>query len=133
MIFPNMVVVPAGLTPGYQIRVPMDDTTTLHVLYSGRPCAADGSDRDEVKIERRQAAYDARGLMFGSTAMEHDEMAWSEQGPISDRTREHPGASDAGVLLYRNLLLENVKRVERGEDPMGVIREPSANQPFISL
>jgi hypothetical protein len=28
------------------------------------------------------------------------------------------------VLLYRKLLLENAEKVERGEDPLGVIRDP---------
>ena len=45
-------------------------------------------------------------------------------GPVSDRTTEHLVTSDKGVLLYHNLLLENIEKVERGEDPMAVIRDP---------
>jgi 5,5'-dehydrodivanillate O-demethylase len=60
-------------------------------------------------------------------------MAWITQGRISDRTTEHPVASDRGVLLYRKLLLENIVTVERGEDPLGVIRDPAANYPMIEI
>ena len=54
-------------------------------------------------------------------------MAWIGQGPLSDRTREHLATSDKGVILFHNLILENVAKVERGEDPMGVIRDPAKN------
>ena len=66
-------------------------------------------------------------------AIEQDEMAWTGQGPISNRPGEHLATSDAGVMLYRKLLLENVERVERGDDPMGVIRDPDVNWPHIAL
>ena len=56
-------------------------------------------------------------------------VGWVGQGPISDRTREHLTASDKGVILYHKLLLENMERVERGEDPMGTIRDPAENEP----
>jgi len=41
--------------------------------------------------------------------------------------------SDQGVILFRNLLLEQIEKVERGEDPMGVIRDPAKNEPFILI
>jgi hypothetical protein len=37
------------------------------------------------------------------------------------------------VILYRNLLLEQMDRVERGEDPMGVVRDSAKNEPFIRI
>jgi len=132
MVFPTMVVVPAGLTPGYQIRVPVDDTSTMHVIYSGKPAAAD--DRPQpIRVERPSVKYDDRGLVLPASPIEQDEMAWIGQGPISGRTAEHPATSDAGVLLYRNLLLENIERVERGEDPLGVVRDRALNWPYITL
>jgi 5,5'-dehydrodivanillate O-demethylase len=62
-----------------------------------------------------------------------DMMAWVTQGPISDRTTERLGTSDKGVILYRNLLVEQMEKVERGEDPMGVIRDRARNEPFIRI
>ncbi|HEY2596621.1 MAG TPA: hypothetical protein VGK33_22235 [Chloroflexota bacterium] len=38
------------------------------------------------------------------------------------------------LALYRTeVLLEQIERVERGEDPMGVIRDSSRNAPFLSV
>ena len=52
-------------------------------------------------------------------------MAWETQGPLRDRSLEHLGASDKGVVMWRQLLKEQIERVRRGEDPMGVIRDPN--------
>ena len=60
-------------------------------------------------------------------------MAWIGQGPISDRTQEHLVTSDKGVILYHNLILENITKVERGEDPMGLVRDPDVNEPYIPI
>jgi 5,5'-dehydrodivanillate O-demethylase len=60
-------------------------------------------------------------------------MAWVTQGEISDRTTERLGSSDTGVILYRTLLMEQMDKVERGEDPMAVIRDPARNTPMISI
>lgn len=60
-------------------------------------------------------------------------LAWVAQGPITDRTREHLVTSDKGVLLYHQLLLENIEKVGRGEDPMAVVRDPAKNEPMIEL
>ena len=58
---------------------------------------------------------------------------WVGQGPISDRTQEHLASSDKGVVLYRRMLLEQMDRVERGEEPMAVIRDRAENEPMIDI
>jgi len=55
-------------------------------------------------------------------------MAWETQGPIADRSREHLVGSDKGVVMFRNLLRLQIEKVKRGEDPMGVIRDPEKNR-----
>ena len=60
-------------------------------------------------------------------------MAWVSQGPITDRTVEHLVTSDKGILLYRNVLRENAERVQRGEDPLGIVRDPDKNFPMIQI
>jgi hypothetical protein len=62
-----------------------------------------------------------------------DMTGWVGQGPISDRTQEHLAGSDKGVVLYRRMLLEQMERVERGEEPMAVIRDPNENEPMIDI
>jgi hypothetical protein len=37
------------------------------------------------------------------------------------------------VVLYRRALLEQLDRIARGEDPLGVVRDPAKNTPFIEL
>jgi hypothetical protein len=52
------------------------------------------------------------------------------RGAIVDRTKEHLGTGSKGIVMFRELLEENFQRVERGEDPMGVIRNPAINNPL---
>jgi hypothetical protein len=56
-----------------------------------------------------------------------DIMAWVTQGPIADRTRDQLVASDAGIALYRRMLLDELGRAEAGEDPLGSVRDPVEN------
>jgi 5,5'-dehydrodivanillate O-demethylase oxygenase subunit len=60
-------------------------------------------------------------------------LGWVAQGPVSDRTREHLSASDQGVILYHKLLIENMDRIARGEDPLGVIRDRAENEPMVDI
>ena len=54
-------------------------------------------------------------------------MAWIAQGPIVDRTKERLGASDKGVILFRELLRQQIDLVEDGGEPMNVFRDPEKN------
>jgi 5,5'-dehydrodivanillate O-demethylase len=56
-----------------------------------------------------------------------DHMAWETQGPIADRTRERLTFSDRGIVMLREVMMREMKRVQQGLDPMGVIRDPSQN------
>jgi len=51
-------------------------------------------------------------------------MAWVTQGPIAKRELEKLGWTDRGVILLRKILARELDNIERGEDPMGVIRDP---------
>jgi hypothetical protein len=37
------------------------------------------------------------------------------------------------VILYRRTLLQQLARVERGEDPLGMVRDRAKNTPWIDL
>ena len=41
--------------------------------------------------------------------------------------------SDKGVIMYHNLLLDQIAKVERGEEPMAVVRDPAKNTPMIEI
>src|SRR5207253_5782950 len=116
--------------PTFQIRVPVDDTHTLHYWYLTSQRSADASGPPSVSISDVPYIHE-NGRLVVETINGQDMMAWVTQGDISDRTTERLGTSDKGVILFRNLLLEQIEKVERGEDPLGVIRDPARNEPFI--
>jgi 5,5'-dehydrodivanillate O-demethylase len=59
-----------------------------------------------------------------------DHMAWETQGPIADRTNERLTSTDRGVVMLREVMFREIKKVRQGLDPMGVIRDAAQN-PFI--
>ncbi|MGH7894393.1 MAG: Rieske 2Fe-2S domain-containing protein [Candidatus Binatia bacterium] len=129
LVFPVMVRVGAQRQHRFQIRVPVDDTHTLHFWYScylPRPGAP-------VPVQMEIPVYevpflDARGEFLLDFVDGGDIMAWVTQGPIADRTRETLVDTDRGVVLLRRLLLEQIERVRAGEDPLGIVRSPEENQ-----
>ncbi len=139
LLFPNTL---AGGSGGglwrqliFQIRVPVDDTNTRHFWYHAYVPPEDA----EVPLHllNRVPVYeppvhDADGEYLLDYIHAQDIMAWVTQGPIADRTREKLGASDKGVVLYRKMLKREIERIERGEDPIGIIRNPAENA-FILL
>jgi 5,5'-dehydrodivanillate O-demethylase len=53
-----------------------------------------------------------------NTFMSQDAMAVETQGAIMDRSRENLGASDRGIVMFRQLLREQIEAVARGERPL---------------
>jgi len=47
----------------------------------------------------------------------HDQWAVESPGPVADRTREHLGQSDVGIVMYRRMLRAAIKAVENSETP----------------
>jgi hypothetical protein len=45
----------------------------------------------------------------------HDQFACESQGVIADRTQENLGSTDKGIVLYRRILLDFIRRNEAGE------------------
>jgi phthalate 4,5-dioxygenase oxygenase subunit len=56
----------------------------------------------------------------------HDQWACESQGRIQDRTRENLGSTDKGIVLYRRLLLDAIRKNEAGEKPMMVVDSQKA-------
>jgi 5,5'-dehydrodivanillate O-demethylase len=132
VIFPYILAVGDHARPTLQIRVPVDDTHTLHYWYRTETRAPGAPPQTSIPISEVPYIH-KNGRLVVETINGQDMMAWVTQGEISDRTTERLGTSDKGVILFRNLLLEQIEKVERGEDPMGVIRDPAKNEPYVSL
>lgn len=56
----------------------------------------------------------------------HDQWAVESQGPIQDRTREHLGTTDKGIVAYRRLLVDAIEKTQAGEKTLMVIDEEAA-------
>jgi 5,5'-dehydrodivanillate O-demethylase len=134
ILFPNILAVGDHRVPEFQIRVPMDDTNTLHFWYWTRPLEDGAAPQSPHDISISENPYKhENGRLVVETINGQDMMAWVTQGPISDRTTERLGTSDQGVILYRGILEDCIQKVERGEDPLGIVRDPARNTPMIEI
>jgi phenylpropionate dioxygenase-like ring-hydroxylating dioxygenase large terminal subunit len=59
--------------------------------------------------------------------LNHDACATESMGPIFDRSREHLGVSDKAVIAVRKCLLNSVKALQDGKEPLHMVREPQRN------
>src|ERR687885_544051 len=129
VIFPYILAVGDSYKPSFQIRVPVDDSHTLHWWYQCSLREAGAPPQKEIPAWDNPYVHED-GRLVVETITGQDMMAWVTQGDISDRTTERLGTSDKGVILYRQLIEEQIRKVERGEDPLGVIRDPAKNTPW---
>ncbi len=126
ILFPNILRVGHGL----EIRVPVDDTHTLHVLTNYRQYKEGEERQTSIPFEERPL-YDEKGRLVRDYIPAQDAVAWVIQGPIMDRPTEHLGVTDVGVIMFRKMLEEQMVRVEQGEEPMNVHRNPDENEVIV--
>jgi len=139
VVFPNILAVGSGgglwRQYTFQTRVPVDDTRTLHFWYHAYVPP------DDVEVPRHllegcpvyePPIKDEHGDYLLEYIHAQDIMAWETQGAIADRASESLAWTDRGITLFRKVLRRELERVENGEDPLGVIRDPARNV-FIEL
>lgn len=126
ILFPNILRVGHGL----EIRVPVDDTHTLHVVTNYRQYTDGEVPQSMIPFEERPL-YDEMGRLVRDYIPAQDAVAWVIQGPIMDRTTERLGITDVGVIMFRKMLEEQMVMVEKGEEPMNVHRNPDENEVII--
>ena len=109
----------------------MDDENTMHLWYNAYLPPA-GSVVPPSLLEKVHVYdvpfVDARGRFIVDFIDGQDIAAWITQGAIADRTQENLGASDIGIAIFRRMLKRELKKIERGEDPIGVLRDSGRNQ-----
>jgi 5,5'-dehydrodivanillate O-demethylase len=129
ILFPNTLRVAQDHWHSFQYRVPVDDTHTLHMLYMVRvpEAGAPPLEEDTITFEPREL-YDEQGRLNNTIVPAQDEAAWVMQGPITDRTTEHLGITDVGIILFRKMIEEQIKIVEDGGEPINVHRDPAKNE-----
>lgn len=142
-LFPNHALVPStfpGETYHSQIFVPIDDDSCWIYCTSWNPARPIGPaeraryeaghsiyanvDADYIPIRRRANDYlldrdeqKRRSFTGIKGVSEQDQAIQDSQGFIVDRTREHLGPTDAGVVRFRRLMLDAAKALAAGHEP----------------
>jgi len=125
----RLAVLPNVFVPShFEYRVPIDDTRTRSIVwhYQRVPLERQPYVQDKVPHWKAETHDPVTGRLLTSHVINQDTVAWVGQGPVADRTQEHLGRSDVGVVKLRKQLLADIAAVERGEDPKGVTRDPEA-------
>jgi 5,5'-dehydrodivanillate O-demethylase oxygenase subunit len=128
LIFPNIV----RQGDATQIRVPMDDTHTLiffvHFIPGGN---GDGAGEEDPEILYMPPFKDPPNALHPFTqfrtdlVLAQDHMVWETPGPIAARTRERLVTSDRGIVMLREIMMREIRKVGHGLDPIGMIRDPA--------
>jgi 5,5'-dehydrodivanillate O-demethylase oxygenase subunit len=114
----------------FEWRVPIDDERMLSILwcYTRVPLESEPYEQQRIPYWYAPLKDEQTGRWITSHVVNQDFVAWVGQGTVADRTQEHLGESDRGVILLRRRLLEEAAKVRRGEEPKGTIRDPAHNQ-----
>ncbi|MGI9318511.1 MAG: Rieske 2Fe-2S domain-containing protein [bacterium] len=144
-IFPCAITIPMSRQINItQWHVPVDDTNCY--WYSMFTSFGDAVDKDTMRAQRLQEhslpdyvpiknksnqyhynPEEQRRQTYtgmGQDINVHDQWACESMGPIQDRTDEHLGRSDVGIIQFRRLLKEMITRVEQGDEPSLPMCEP---------
>lgn len=147
---PNHALVPVAF-PGEvyhgQSWVPVDDTTCWIYTYSwvpDRPLTnaerakyASGlslhAEIDERYVPKRNMRNDylldrelQKTLSFTgiSGVSDQDAAIQDSQGPVQDRSREHLGPTDVGIVEFRKLVVAAARALQQGEPPRAAAASP---------
>jgi 5,5'-dehydrodivanillate O-demethylase len=111
----------------FEWRVPVDDENTLNVTWSYIRVPLESEPYVQQSIPTWYAPIkDAQtGRWINTHVINQDIIAWCGQGRITDRTREHLAASDAGIAMIRRQYFRDIEALAQGRDPKGVQRQPA--------
>jgi 5,5'-dehydrodivanillate O-demethylase oxygenase subunit len=113
----------------FEWRVPVDDHNTLSVTWSFSRVPRESEPYVQKRIPAWHGAVkDAAGNWISSHVMNQDFIAWVGQGSIADRTKEHLGPSDRGIILQRKRFLDDIGAMKEGRDPKATIRDGAVNR-----
>jgi 5,5'-dehydrodivanillate O-demethylase len=131
MLFPNILLSGNPFQNQMQFRVPMDDTRTRHfTVHTFQAAPGTSAPRQDVVPSRQIDVKDGQGnYLHLDVFFSQDYMVWAGQGPIARRELEKLGESDKGVIMFRRMLLQQIERMRKGQEPsINVFRDPAANQ-----
>ena len=136
LVFPQAFVIPmsSAMTIS-QWHVPVDDTHCYwYAIFTSFTDPVDKRQMREQRLatielphytsrknKRNEYGYSVEEQLsetytgMGTDINVHDQWACESQGPIQDRTREHLGTTDKGLIAYRRLLVDAIERTQAGE------------------
>ena len=101
-----------------------DQRLQLYTLPDYKPRVGKANDYGFNPDEQLKGTYTG----MGNDINVHDQWAVESPGPIQDRTREHLGTTDKGIIAYRKLLVEAIEKSAAGEKPLMVLDESAAGE-----
>ncbi|MFT8777059.1 MAG: aromatic ring-hydroxylating dioxygenase subunit alpha [Gluconacetobacter liquefaciens] len=147
VLFPQAFVIPlSGDITITQWHVPIDDTSCY--WYAIFTSFAGPMDKEQMRAQRLELytlpdyrprvgrfndygfdPYEQRNRTYtgmGEDINVHDQWAIESQGAIQDRTREHLGQTDKGIVAYRRLLVAAIEQAANGLTPKMVLDSAQA-------
>ena len=116
-------------------RVPIDDEHTTHytvefgAVVDGKQVAKIMEDHaHEGVVATDPGVYRWDDSIGWYARGDQDRVAQESQGKIFNRTQEHLGYSDRGVILLRKLYKDSIDAVKNGGDPIGTVRDAAKNE-----
>jgi phthalate 4,5-dioxygenase len=132
-MLPSYTIIPGTYSDAYTFTgaVPRDDTSTIGITVTWSsehpvpqrpfvevdsdfvPLQNKGNDYLIDRVAQKTVSYTGiKGVRVQDMAVQED-----QRGPISDRSREHLGASDTGVIATRRRILRQAQALARGAEP----------------
>jgi 5,5'-dehydrodivanillate O-demethylase len=123
----------------FSVKVPIDDTHTRNFRVFVDPAPFEDGTNGATDASNGHIAYYSETTAEGKSPPDkthpfakyrmdvlrfQDFMVLETQGAVAPRENEHLATSDRGVVLLRNILKREIQKVQRGEEPIGVIRDP---------
>jgi 5,5'-dehydrodivanillate O-demethylase len=114
----------------FEWRIPVDDENCLSVcwFYQHVPKEREPFVQERIPYWYAPLKDEKTGRWITSHTVNQDFVGWVGQGAIADRTQEHLGESDRGIILLRRRMLEEAGRVADGLDPKGLVYDPAQNE-----
>ena len=114
----------------FEFRVPIDDDKMLSVgwFFSRVPKEREPYDQKSIPCWTSPVRDEKTGRWITSHIMNQDFVAWVGQGQVADRTKEHLGVSDRGIVMMRRRFLSDMEVIAKGGDPKAIIRDPKVNE-----
>jgi 5,5'-dehydrodivanillate O-demethylase len=131
LLFPNILQQGGGGRFFLQFRVPVDDDHTLHIELTSYwlPTDVQAPTQDDHDVPWQYLTLrHPDGELRADDTISQDHIVWILQGSVMDRSAEKLGESDRGLILFRQMLDEQIDAVADGKEPLNTFRDAAKNQ-----